>query len=83
MEEPFTGLDLSTTNTLHKVLDKINKGYGVTIIVVSHFMEDIVGHTNKIVHLDKNEVFCGTPDEYEKKFNFNLLKLHPIKAEEE
>ena len=47
------------------------------------FMEDIVGHTNKIVHLDKNEVFCGTPDEYEKKFNFNLLKLHPIKAEEE
>lgn len=83
LDEPFTGLDLSTTNTLHKVLDKINKEYGVTIIVVSHFMEDIVGHTNKIVHLDKNEVFYGTPDEYEKKFNFNLLKLHPIKAEEE
>lgn len=83
LDEPFTGLDQHTTTALHEVLDKINKELGVTIMVVSHFMEDIVSHANKVVHLDKENVFCGTPEEYEKEFNFNILKLHPIKAKEE
>jgi len=83
LDEPFTGLDASTTAKLHEVLDKLNKEKKVTIIVVSHFMEDIVSHASKVVHLDKEEVFCGSPKEYEEKFNFNLLKLHPIKPIEE
>lgn len=83
LDEPFTGLDQPTTTKLHEVLDKINKIRGVTIIIVSHFMEDIVSHVNKVVHLEKDDVFCGTPAEYEKKYNFNLLKLHPIKPVEE
>lgn len=83
LDEPFTGLDQTTTSKLHEVLDKINKEKGVTIIVVSHFMEDIVHHANKVVHLEKDNVFCGTPLEYEQKYNFNLLKLHPIKPVEE
>lgn len=83
LDEPFTGLDQNTMMGLHEVLDKINKELGVTIVIVSHFMEDIVFHCNKVIHLDSNNVFCGTPEEYEVKYNFNLLKLHPVRAKED
>lgn len=83
LDEPFTGLDPETTAKLHEVLDKINKELGVTIMVVSHFMEDIVSHASKVVHLEKENVFCGTPEEYAETYNFSLLKLHPITVKEE
>lgn len=83
LDEPFTGLDQTTALGLHEVLDKINKDLGVTIIVVSHFMEDIVSHINRVVHLEKENVFYGTPKEYQERYNFNLLKLHPMKNQEE
>ena len=83
LDEPFTGLDPETSAKLHEVLDKINKELGVTIMVVSHFMEDIVSHASKVVHLEKENVFCGSPEEYAQAYNFSLLKLHPITTKEE
>ena len=46
LDEPFTGLDGSTAKKLYEVLDKINKEIGVTLIIVSHFVEDLLKHAN-------------------------------------
>lgn len=83
LDEPFTGLDQNTTISLYEVLDKINKELGVTIIVVSHFMEEILSHASKVVYLAKDNVFYGTPEEYDQKFNLNILKLKNDQIEEE
>jgi len=71
LDEPFTGLDRSTTVSLYKLLDKINKELGVTIIIVSHFKEEIIDHANKIVQLEQSKVFCGTPEEYKDMYIIN------------
>ena len=56
---------------LYKLLDKINKELGVTIIIVSHFKEEIIDHANKIVQLEQSKVFCGTPEEYKDMYIIN------------
>ncbi len=64
LDEPFTGLDGVTAKQLHATLDRINHELGVTIIIVSHFIEDILKHATKVIHLNQNCMFCGTPKEY-------------------
>ncbi len=75
LDEPFTGLDKNTTTSLYKILNKINKELGVTLIIVSHYKEEIVDYANKIVQLEKPEVFCGSKDEYKSKYlNLPVVK---------
>lgn len=84
LDEPFTGLDGITAQQLHENLDKINKELGVTIIIVSHFIEDILKHATKVIHLNQNCMFCGNPreyiDHYKKEF---ILSRHQLNQLEE
>lgn len=64
LDEPFTGLDGITAKQLYDTLDEINTKLGVTIIIVSHFIEDILKHATKVIHLTQNCMFCGNPKEY-------------------
>lgn len=64
LDEPFTGLDGTTAKKLYDILDKINKEYGVTLIIVSHFIEDLLKHAKKVIHLNQGCLFCGNPEEY-------------------
>ena len=64
LDEPFTGLDGVTAKQLYETLDEINQELGVTIIIVSHFIEDILKHATKVIHLTQNCMFCGNPKEY-------------------
>lgn len=75
LDEPFTGLDKNTTTSLYKILNKINKELGVTLIIVSHFKEEIIDYANKIIHLEKTNVFCGSNEEYKQKY----LNYLPVK----
>lgn len=64
LDEPFTGLDGTSAKSLHKTLDMINKELGVTIIIVSHYIEDLLKHSTKVIHLSQDCLFCGNPEEY-------------------
>lgn len=64
LDEPFTGLDATSAKNLHNALSKINKELGVTIIIVSHFIEDLLKYSTKVMHLSQDCLFCGNPEEY-------------------
>ena len=79
LDEPFTGLDGSTAKKLYEVLDKINKELGVTLIIVSHFVEDLLKHANKVIHLSQECLFCGNPEEYKNHLKKEyLLSRHQL-----
>ena len=79
LDEPFTGLDGSTAQKLYDVLDKINKELNVTLIIVSHFVEDLLKHANKVIHLSQDCMFCGNPEEYKKHMKKEyLLSRHQL-----
>ncbi|MBR0260690.1 MAG: energy-coupling factor transporter ATPase [Selenomonadaceae bacterium] len=64
LDEPTAGLDpLAKENLLKEIFGAIKKS-GVTIILVSHNMEDIARFANRVVVLAQGEIlFIGTPRE--------------------
>ena len=73
LDEPFTGLDGATAKKLYTTLDKINKELGVTLIIVSHFIEDLLRHANKVIHLSQSCLFCGNPEKYKEHLKKEYL----------
>ncbi|HEY5383224.1 MAG TPA: ABC transporter ATP-binding protein [Candidatus Paceibacterota bacterium] len=49
LDEPFSALDPKTTDDLHKDLLKIWKETGVTVIMVSHLIEEAVSLADRVV----------------------------------
>ena len=64
LDEPTAGLDpLAKENLLKEIFGAVKKS-GVTIILVSHNMEDIARFANRVVVLAQGEIlFIGTPRE--------------------
>lgn len=66
LDEPITGLDPSAIQDFYHLIRKLNKEDGITIIMVSHDIGNVISQANKILHLHRNVVFCGTALEYKK-----------------
>lgn len=56
LDEPTTGLDVKTRDLLWKVIINRNVRGGTTIIVTSHYLEDIETLTQRIVKIDKGQI---------------------------
>ena len=66
LDEPITGLDPSAIQDFYHLVKKLNKEDGITIIMVSHDIGNVISQANKILHLHRKGVFCGTAEEYKK-----------------
>ena len=63
LDEPTTGLDPVVTAEFYKLLHAINAG-GMTIIMVSHDIEEAVRGCSHILHLSCHPLFIGTAQAY-------------------
>ena len=64
LDEPITGLDPSAIQDFYHLIKKLNKDDGITIIMVSHDIGNVISQANKILHLHRRVVFCGTAEAY-------------------
>lgn len=64
LDEPITGLDPSAIQDFYHLIKKLNKEDGITIIMVSHDIGNVISQANKILHLHRKVVFCGTAEAY-------------------
>lgn len=65
LDEPLTGIDKEAGEQLYQLLYKLNKEYKMTIVMVTHNMEQVARYTNRFyhvnngtVHLDKSSILC-------------------------
>ena len=63
LDEPVTGLDYKVTCEFYGLLTELNRS-GVSIVMVSHDLEEAVGHANKILQIGREQVFFGDKEEY-------------------
>jgi len=63
LDEPTTGLDPVVTAEFYRLLKDVNAG-GMTIIMVSHDVEEAVKCCSHILHLSCHPLFIGTAAEY-------------------
>lgn len=66
LDEPITGLDPSAIQDFYHLIKKLNREDHITIIMVSHDIGNVIGQANKILHLHRKVVFCGSTEDYKK-----------------
>lgn len=64
LDEPVTGLDPVVTSEFYALIKKINKEFGITIIMVSHDLLTAVNNATHILHIKKSDSFFGSTAEY-------------------
>lgn len=64
LDEPTAGLDPESRNNLLDLVKELHDKKGITVIMVSHSMEDVAEYVNRILVMDDSELkFDGTPHE--------------------
>ncbi len=63
LDEPVTGLDPKATSDMYRMISDLNKNDGISIIMVSHDIEEAVQYATHILHIDRH-IFFGTKEEY-------------------
>ena len=63
LDEPTTGLDPVVTAEFYQLLHEINR-QGMTVIMVSHDIEEAVRDCSHILHLSCHPLFIGTASDY-------------------
>ncbi len=64
LDEPTSGLDVETTNDFYKLIKSLNNE-GITIIMITHNLNEAIQDANLILRLNDSGVNCMTVDEYE------------------
>ena len=64
MDEPFSNLDVHLRGTMRDEVRRIQKEFGVTMIIVTHDQEDAFRLADKIIVMNNGEIEqIGTPQE--------------------
>ncbi|MDZ4244860.1 MAG: ABC transporter ATP-binding protein [Candidatus Gracilibacteria bacterium] len=77
LDEPTIGLDVVSQSNIREFLKKYNKERGATIILTSHYMEDIKRLSKRMIMIDKGKIMY---DGSFKKFTEEYTRNRVIEA---
>lgn len=60
LDEPTTGIDNETEEDFYKLLDKLNKENGITIVMVTHDYTDIKFMVNRVIQISEGAIIDRT-----------------------
>ncbi len=83
LDEPTLGLDVQTRTQMWNYVKDIQKRLGVTIILTSHYLEEIDALANRVSIIDHGKVLItGTPSELKSSLNGDMITI-TLKTEED
>ena len=76
LDEPTTGLDPQTRNTLWSVIDNLRKQSGITVFLTTHYMEEAID-ADYVIILDSGKIAAeGTPLDLKNRFSGDYIMLY-------
>lgn len=63
VDEPTSALDPNGIEDMYNIISHINKKHNITIVMVSHDLDNALKYATKIIEFDKTN-FVGTKEEY-------------------
>ncbi|HZY92518.1 MAG TPA: ATP-binding cassette domain-containing protein [Thermoplasmata archaeon] len=76
MDEPTIGLDPGTRRMLWGLIRGVNKEFGISVLLTSHYIEEADVLCDHISIIDHGKfVASGTPDELKSKVNADFIEL--------
>lgn len=83
LDEPTIGLDIVAQETIREFLFNYVKDKGPTVILTSHYMDDIAKLANKLLLISKGQiVYQGTVPDFVAKSNAELLENEEVDFED-
>lgn len=64
LDEPITGLDPIACKEFYDIIEKLNKEMGITIIMITHDVDNALKYSNKVLHMHKYKYFFGNKADY-------------------
>ena len=64
LDEPVSGLDPLATAEFYRLIRKINREFGITVIMVSHDLRDALDLATHILHMKQSGAYFGTREAY-------------------
>ena len=64
LDEPTSGIDAKTQDEFYALMKKLNQELGLTLVLVSHDIEKIMGEVMHVACVDRTLVCHETPEEY-------------------
>lgn len=65
LDEPVSGLDPKMAETMYRLVERINREIGITVIMISHDILEAIPYATHILHMGR-EYFFGTVEAYRK-----------------
>lgn len=76
MDEPTIGLDVSTRSMLWKLIQDLNKQYGVSVLLTTHYMEEADSLCKRIAVMNQGKIVAiGEPDRLKTEYGGDVLEL--------
>lgn len=65
LDEPCSGLDVSTIKNFYRILDELYEKCDITIIMATHDLDEIQNKSIRVIALEQSVVFDGNIRDYE------------------
>lgn len=65
LDEPCSGLDVSTIKNFYRILDELYEKSDITIIMATHDLDEIQNKSIRVIALEQSVVFDGNIRDYE------------------
>lgn len=75
LDEPVAGLDPVVTADFYSLIEKINREYGMTVVMVSHDLLYAASHASHILHMRRDGAFFDRAESYVKSDIFKAFKV--------
>lgn len=76
MDEPTVGLDVGARVGLWEAVRQINRDFGVTVLLTTHYMEEAESLCGRLAIINKGRlVAVGSPEELKSKYGVDVIEL--------
>jgi ABC-type Mn2+/Zn2+ transport system ATPase subunit len=78
LDEPTNGMDLSSKNSILELIHKLHEEDRLTVIMVSHLLDDMANYVKRIALVERNFFQVGAVDDVLTEKNLSALYQMPI-----
>jgi zinc transport system ATP-binding protein len=68
LDEPVSGLDPSASSSLYSLIEHLNKHMGVTIIMVTHDVENALKNASCVLRMSTEPRFFESVEDYRREY---------------
>lgn len=64
LDEPTVGVDAESVERFYRLLDRLHREEGLSILLITHDIDAVVATADRIAYLNRRIRFCGDPQEF-------------------